>query len=120
MGARSFLSRAIGALHSPRRAQPIELPEIWSVGDRAECIANVGWRAPDGDFHPGPRMGETQVVAEIVETHAQHLVFSRYGVNAYSASVFRKVSPRADAAKRADAAFIASLKPARIPAPEAV
>ena len=103
-----------------------ELPdsvEDWAVGDIAECIVTGHWLTlGSGLWSPGPDQGDVaRVIAVQIDSPfgapLQMLSFSRFAPRSYHAACFRKIQPQADEAKRADAEFIAGLKPARIPSP---
>jgi hypothetical protein len=90
--------------------------EDWQAGDQAECINGLGWVCKGLSASIGPELGEVRVVRKVHvsalqdNSSVQFLIFDRYGESAYLASCFRKSMPRADAANRADPAFIADLK----------
>lgn len=100
--------------------------EDWAPGELAECIHPGPWfmggRWPRFGF--GPRLGvvyrvtavETPAIAEARQAGDVMLRFAAWPDKKWVSSAFRKVRLRPDAAEAADAAFVASLKPARAPA----
>lgn len=124
---RRLLSRLFGKPAPPApRTRPIPpgFDAVWQPGEIAECISGGDWRCCiDGSLETGPVTGERNRVVR-VELHmhpffGQRCAFLRFATHsgAFCCTAFRKVVPQADAAEAADAAFLASLKPARIPAP---
>lgn len=114
---------------SPPPPPPPGFDAIWQPGEIAECIDGGGWyELPARAAASGPETGERFRVTRV--EYAGHpllgvkiawLFFAPWP-GAFPAVHFRKVVPQADAAEAADAAFLASLKPARIrtPVPVAV
>lgn len=114
----AFFGRRAGksALHSKS--------DDWAAGDLAECIGGGQWF--NGYLQPtqGPAHGDTFRVAAIwlsphplTGHHMLWLSFSAYGTQRFDARLFRKITPRADAASAADSSFIDKLKRGRVPAP---
>jgi len=97
----------------------------WAPGDLAECILRGQWLdVVRGPLAFGPQYGEryrgTAGHAALgvfgpAALPGLALSFAPWPTGWWHASSFRKVQPRADLAEAADQAFIASLKPARIP-----
>jgi hypothetical protein len=90
------------------------IAEDWCVGDLAECVARGPWyRFGTGEASTnGPKSGERYVVRSvgIGDSGRVMLGFVRFGKRRYDAHGFRKVTPRADAAIAADAAFVDRLR----------
>lgn len=90
--------------------------EDWAVGDLAECIDDTwffrtafGWAKTEH----APTLGQIERVAVVrIINGRQFLQFKRYGDRqGYAATQFRKITPKADATERADADFIAAIRP---------
>jgi len=100
--------------------------ENWQAGDQAECLG-AEWHDLKGvaSSRKCPEAGDVMRVraAKLMELSCGcslvMLSFTYFAPSVFSCAGFRKVTPRAEQATRAEAAFIASLKHARIPAPEA-
>ena len=105
----------------PRPAPP-GYDAIWHTGEIAECVVSGVWtHIKSNTPSTGPDIGERNRVVGVVaglhpdlKCRVTLLSFAAYE-GWFSCIEFRKVVPHADAAEAADAAFIASLKPARIP-----
>lgn len=98
--------------------------EIWQPGDMAENVASGSWFDEFGNSVPGPDHLAVHRVVQVslaidprTGRYALFLAFARFGPRLYLASWFRKITPRADAAAAADAAFLSTLKPHAAPAP---
>ena len=121
---RDFWRRLRGGKPGPAPTPPGDSPENWQVGDLAECLHDGPWFAVNFLMATmsGPRKGECRIVAGIVVKPgiSQCLVFARYGMNNafLSSPYFRKITPKADEATRADPAWVADLIGA--PQPEKV
>lgn len=92
-------------------------PEEWCVGDTAECIAGPGsWRNSFGWLSNGPEHGEVRIVADISLGADQlvYLGFSRWRGHFFAATCFRKITPRADEAKRGTVARLSDLLSAAV------
>lgn len=91
--------------------------EAWAPGDLAECIHDAEWFRAGLLPQPvgyGPQKGWTGVVRGVRKSGLMDglvLNFDRWPDDWWTAVVFRKLTPRADAVERADAAFLANLKP---------
>ena len=92
--------------------------EDWHVGDLAECVFAGPWHTLFGPSRIGPALGEIRTVRGVKPSNVlvagepiTMLIFTAHH-GRFAASAFRKVTPRADAATRADEAFISSLTPA--------
>lgn len=118
--ARRLLGRAKPSFDTP--PPPEDSPEDWQVGDMAECIGcGSAWFSTDGMILlGGPQPGEVRMVAKVsTDSGPQALHFERYGMSyAFAASYFRKITPKADEAVRAEPAWVADLIGA--PQPEKV
>ena len=78
-------------------------PEEWCVGDMAECVSDGNcWVNRHGWLGGGPVKGDVRMVTSIIIGHdaRTYLVFARWDPSAYRATCFRKITPRADEAKR--------------------
>ncbi|MDE8654801.1 hypothetical protein [Novosphingobium album (ex Liu et al. 2023)] len=101
---------------------PGDSPDEWRAGDLAECLNANGWFRNGIYPDHGPACGDVRIV-QVVEIAAHLLAgeptivleFARWPRKLYPAYCFRKITPRADAAERADPAFVADLRaqPAR-------
>jgi hypothetical protein len=96
--------------------------ENWQVGDWAECIHMGQWRLyPTGTVCPGPRHGRIGRVTGVTVVRVDGLgqilglSFAGWPGEAFAASAFRKVNPRADEAVAAETEFTALVR--RPPAP---
>lgn len=106
-------------------------PDEWQPGDMAECLYPGPWfkggLVPAGPGF-GPVQGEVRIVAEVsvmspfpdIVPPATILGFSRYGPARFTATAFRKVTPRTEEALAADEAFIGQLRETTTPKPELV
>ena len=97
--------------------RPIPAPgetEDWKPGDLAECIFRGPWFDGAGTGEPGagPSLGEIRAVNEVQIRYCPFsgerlwLAFATFGHRRYAARLFRKITPRADAAERGDAAWL--------------
>lgn len=92
----------------------------WAIGDRADCIVQTPWVNAGGDIVEDPGPGFAAIVRAIHIARGRdgalrpYLVFARWPTRSFDARFFRKLTPRADAAEAADAAFLDQLK--QIPA----
>lgn len=92
--------------------------DTWAAGDLAECVGSGGWFHNGDRNRPhsnGPESGEIRIVEAVVMADvsggtAQFLSFARWPQYAFTAVTFRKVTPRADEAKIADADFVRKWK----------
>ena len=108
-----------------RRPAPGDSAIDWRAGDVAVCQNGGTWFRAGTDPVSGPERGEARkVIAVELRPHlftgapVQFLCFSAYGPRLFVAAHFTRIDPRADALEKADAAFLASLKPARVPEPQ--
>lgn len=93
-------------------------PETWRIGDMAECIGAGTWYHNgnrDQSHSNGPASGEVRIVEAIMTVAvsggtAQFIGFARWPNSAFAASMFRKITPRADETGIADADFVRKLK----------
>jgi hypothetical protein len=97
--------------------------EDWAPGDMAQNVAASCWFDLSGAPSPGPAKGDVYRVVEVRLTinprsggYDRFLLLSHFGERLYVARHFRKVTPRADAARAADAAFAETLRPTPAPA----
>lgn len=105
------------------RGDRLDLPpaEDWEVGDRADCIVESPWVNAAGELVEDPGPGFAAIVRAVHIARGRDgalrpfLVFARWPTRSFDARFFRKLTPRADAAEAADAAFLDQLK--QIPAP---
>ncbi len=96
----------------------------WMPGDMAECVVQGDgqWGGRHGWTELGPKPREVHVVHEVHVAAGDdgepclYLIFVRWPDRGFGARFFRKLTPRADAAERADAAFLHQLNPAALPA----
>lgn len=90
----------------------------------AECIGDIIWANGYGHVIQGPCRGSAFIVLAVREIsdapfgqNGPYLTFPRWPDKRFDARAFRKLTPRADAADAADAAFINGLRHRRIAAP---
>lgn len=113
--------RAIFARRNDRRSGGDS--QSWLPDDLAECIFDGAWVNPHGVAASEPCAGHVAIVRGVRiapdwdGAYRQYLIFARWPDRMFLASSFRKLTPRADAADAADAAFIDGLKLRRIAAP---
>ena len=101
--------------------------EDWHAGDLAECMHRGPWQGIDGKLnHVGPQRGEVRLVKAVtIHLHPEHglpvqfLAFTRDAPALFSATAFRKVTPRADALERGELEFIGLDAPSPIDQPAA-
>ncbi|MFA7604510.1 MAG: hypothetical protein WCY29_16040 [Novosphingobium sp.] len=94
-------------------------PEDWRAGDIAECINTRGWFKAGVAPTPGPVCGELYRVAEVKHgscgceacRRRPYLSFSAFAGEYWDAAGFRKITPRADAAERAEVDVLARWLP---------
>lgn len=95
----------------------------WARDDLAECVTDGPWFDALGQVCLVPPRGHVAIVREIVialdqsDRPAMYLAFARWPGALFNAAGFRKLTPRADAASAADAAFIAQIKGRTFPSP---
>ena len=122
----------MGALHkiaafllrrADRAAEPCEC-DRWARDDLAECMFPGPWiSSQTGSSVAEPDLGHVAIVRAVhIATvpgggYQQFLIFARWPDRMFLAAAFRKLTPRADAAQAADAAFIKGLKHRRVVGP---
>lgn len=117
----SFLGRIFG-----RRAPLPGAEANWQIGDWAECHLKGAWYTrPDNTPFAGPRHGQIMRVTgvricldrSVPGGSVLTLSFAGWPGDFFEASVFRKLSPRADEATAAEAEFTQLVKrqPASLP-----
>lgn len=99
-----------------------DTPDDWQAGDLAECIHGGFWFNGAECHARGPENGQVLRVERVsiapnksVIPGQTVLVFARFQQKAYAACAFRKITPHADRAEAADAAFIAAIDRLRAP-----
>ena len=127
MGLGSFIRRTLGwdiggagEAGAPDKPgdQPLTGDTSWAPGDLAECVEQgpLFFRTPFGLVQTdGPGQGDIfKVIGVDIGTHfsGQQCVFLRFSAftGKYQSTAFRKVTPVADKAERADPAFLADLR----------
>ncbi|WP_439569084.1 hypothetical protein [Sphingopyxis sp.] len=106
-----------------RRPRPAPAADTWHADDMAECIADGPWADARGQLFEGLQRGHVVIVREVVIArnllgrHGQFLGFARWPGVIFEARGFRKLTPRADAARAADASFINGLRHRRLVGP---
>lgn len=107
-----------------KRPSPERPPcEDWNAGDQAVCVGDGPWcneftRSPSA----GPQNNEVNRVAAVKVGEGSacaryYLQFARFPGSWFAAHHFRKVTPRADSAIAADAAFVSDFRQRLTPAP---
>lgn len=96
----------------------------WRVGDQAVCVGSAPW-LDEQTLMPahGPAQSEVNRVAAVkpgaTGSRARlYLQFARWPGQWFCAHEFRKVTPRADSAIAADAAFVSDFRQRLTPAPQ--
>lgn len=99
----------------------------WAPGDMAQNVGASRWVDLWDNPAPGPAPGDVYRVVEVRLTidprfggYGCFLVLSHFSTRLYVARNFRKVTPRADAARAADAAFVGQIKGRTLPSPPAL
>lgn len=109
-------------------ARPIDAPgdDSWAPDDLAERIGTGHWVATNGSTSQDPVAGHVDIVRAVRLSqdsdgrYRVYLVFSRWPNCMFDARAFRRLTPRADAARAADAAFVKQLKGRTFPSPPAL
>lgn len=97
---------------------------LWAPGDMAECVVDGPWFNPFTETMHEPERGHVAIVRDIILMKdwstgrpTLYLAFGRWPGKVFVADGFRKLTPAADTACAADAAFTDALKRGRVPAP---
>lgn len=115
------------ALYVFTPARPIDASgdDSWAPDDLAERIGTGHWVATNGSTSPDPVAGHVDIVRAVRLSqdsdgrYRVYLIFSRWPNCMFDARAFRRLTPRADAARAADAAFVNQLKGRTFPSPPA-
>lgn len=116
---------AAWAVFAPARPSLVLESDGWGRDDLAERIGAGHWVAPGGEVSHEPAAGHVDIVRAVSLSQGAdgryriYLVFSRWPNCMFDARGFRRLTPRADAAAAADAAFIEQLKGRTFPSPPA-
>lgn len=105
---------------------PPEKPpcDDWHPGDQAVCVTDGTWQHEvHRYFTPGPQLHEVNRVTDVKVGSGRasaryYLQFARWPGSWFAAHDFRKVTPRADSAIAADAAFVSDFRQRLTPAPQ--